>query len=84
VAHLLAHDPIRELPIYRDGFHAGRDVGLAIAVAAITAERAHQVRLARHPDPGSHMRVYADSGYLFHGSQGWVWRGSVQAPGPSL
>jgi hypothetical protein len=61
VAHLLAHDPIRELPIYRDGFHAGRDVGLAIAVAAITAERAHQVRLARHPDSGSHMRVHADS-----------------------
>ncbi len=57
----LTYDPIRELPIYRDGFSAGRDVGLAIALAAITAERAHQERLARHPDSGSHTcRVYAD------------------------
>jgi hypothetical protein len=56
----LSHDPVRELPIYRDGFHAGRDVGLAIALAAITAERVHQERLARHPDSGSACRVYAD------------------------
>jgi hypothetical protein len=53
VAHLLAHDPIRELPIYRDGFHAGRDVGLAIAVAAITAERAP----TRCDSPGTRTRL---------------------------
>jgi hypothetical protein len=61
----LTHDPIRELPIYRDGFTASRNVGLAIALAAITAERAHQERLARHPDSGSHAcRVYADGALL--------------------
>jgi hypothetical protein len=59
--HILAHDAIRALPIYREGFTAGRDVGLAIALAAITAERAHQERLASRPDSGSPAcRVYAD------------------------
>jgi hypothetical protein len=57
----LRHDPVQDLPIYRDGFHAGRDVGLAIALAAITAEGAHRERLATHPDSGSHTcRVYAE------------------------
>jgi hypothetical protein len=40
VKHILAYDPIREPPIYGDGFTAGRDVGVANALAAITAERA--------------------------------------------
>jgi hypothetical protein len=61
VAHILAHDPARELPIYLDGFHAGQDVGLRIALDALTAERVHQDQLARHPDSGSPAcRVYAD------------------------
>ena len=42
MAHILAPDPARELPIYLDGFHAGRDVGLRIALDAITAESARQ------------------------------------------
>ena len=55
------HD-IRSLPIYRDGFSAGQDVGLAIALDAITAERGHQERLGSQPDhPGSPAcRVYAN------------------------
>jgi hypothetical protein len=65
MAHILAHDPARKLLLHRDGFSAGRDVGLAIALAAITAERADQERLARHPDSGSHTcRVYADGALL--------------------
>jgi hypothetical protein len=61
MAHTLAHDSARELRIYIDGFHAGCDIGLAIALAAITAEHAHQERVARHPDSGSPAcRVYAD------------------------
>ena len=50
----------REHPAYRDGHTAGVDVGLVIALTAISAERAHQERLARHPDSGSACRVYAD------------------------
>jgi hypothetical protein len=61
MANSLTHDPARALPLYRDGFSAGRDVGLAIALAAITAERVHQERLARDPDARSPAcRVYAD------------------------
>jgi hypothetical protein len=61
MANSLTHDPARELPLYLDGFSAGRDVGLAIALAANTAERAHQERLARRPDSGSPAcRVYAE------------------------
>ena len=37
---------IRELPLYLAGFSAGRDVGLAIALAALTAERGRQETMA--------------------------------------
>jgi hypothetical protein len=52
MANSLAHDSARALPLYRDGFSAGRDVGLAIALAAITAERAtrNDSPLAGTPD----------------------------------
>jgi hypothetical protein len=54
MAHILAHDPLRELPIYRQGFDAGRDVGLRLALDALTAERVHQDELAAaEPDSGS-------------------------------
>jgi len=57
----LIHEPIAKLALWQDGYARGRDVGLAIALAALTAERAHQERLARHPDSGSQAcRVYAD------------------------
>jgi hypothetical protein len=57
----LTYDPVRDLPIYRHGFAAGRDVGLAIALAAITAECVHQERLGTQPDGGSPAcRVYAN------------------------
>jgi hypothetical protein len=57
----LTYDPIRALPIYRAGFAAGQDVGLRLALNAITAERGHQERLATHPDAGSPAcRVYAN------------------------
>jgi hypothetical protein len=42
VAHILAQDPARELPLYIDGFHAGQDVGLMIALNAIVAEQTRQ------------------------------------------
>jgi len=61
MAHILAHDPIRVLPIYRDGFNAGQDLGLRIALDAITAERIRQERL----DSGSQAcRVYAEGALL--------------------
>jgi hypothetical protein len=44
----LTHDPIRELPIYLDGFHAGRDVGLMVALNVIVAEQTNQDDAARH------------------------------------
>jgi hypothetical protein len=47
----LIHQPIARLPIWQDGFARGRDVGLAIALTAITAERGHQEQLAaQHPE----------------------------------
>jgi hypothetical protein len=53
-----SHD-IRRLPIYIDGFNAGRDTGLAIAMHAITRERVHQQQLAdRASEQGRY--VYAD------------------------
>jgi hypothetical protein len=42
VAHILAHDPARELPLYIDGFNAGQDVGLMVALNAIVAEMVRQ------------------------------------------
>jgi hypothetical protein len=53
---------IRALPIYRDGVQHGTDIGLAIALDAITAERGHQERLgSQQGHPGSPAcRVYAN------------------------
>jgi len=48
---------IRSLPLYLAGFSAGQDVGLAIALHAVTSERAWQERLTAGPDA---CRVYAD------------------------
>jgi hypothetical protein len=42
----LIHEPIAKLPIYRLGFTRGRAVGLAIALAALTAERGRQEQMA--------------------------------------
>jgi hypothetical protein len=54
------HD-VRRLPIYRDGLAAGTDIGLRIALDALTNERARQERLGSSPDSGSPAcRVYAD------------------------
>ena len=36
----------RLLPLYIDGFHAGQDVGIVIAMHAITRERVHQQQMA--------------------------------------
>ena len=55
----LIHEPIRKLPLWLDGFARGRDVGLAIAMHAITRERVHQQQMAdgaREQGP----YVYAD------------------------
>jgi hypothetical protein len=52
---------IRRLPIYLDGLTAGTDLGLVIALNAITAERIHQERIGTEPDAGSPAcRMYAD------------------------
>lgn len=52
---------IAALPLYQLGFAAGQDVGLAIALCAITSERAYQERLDDRDDSGSPAaRVYAD------------------------
>jgi hypothetical protein len=40
----LTQDPIRALPIYRQGFEAGQDVGLMVALNVIVAE------MTRHDD----------------------------------
>jgi hypothetical protein len=48
---------IRALPIYQLAFSAGIDLGLAIALHAITDERSHQERLT---DGSPTCRVYAD------------------------
>jgi hypothetical protein len=46
MAPSLIHEPIAKLPIYRDGFARGRDVGLRLALDALTAERGRQERMA--------------------------------------
>ena len=48
----ITHD-IRELPIYRDAFNAGVDVGLAYALTALTTERRRQHQLGANTDSGS-------------------------------
>jgi hypothetical protein len=56
---------IRQLPIYKAGLSAGQDIGLRIALDAITAERGRQERLGSSPDSGSPAcRVYADGALL--------------------
>jgi hypothetical protein len=40
--NILANSPIRQLPIYRDGYAAGVDVGLVYALNLIVAEMARQ------------------------------------------
>jgi hypothetical protein len=42
MAHILAHDPARQLPLYPQGFAAGRDVGLRIGLETIVAELARE------------------------------------------
>ena len=65
MAHILAHDPARELPLYIDGFHAGHDVGLMVALNAIVAEMTRQedaAVVARRNDPrqgDEHTHEYA-------------------------
>jgi hypothetical protein len=54
---------VASLPVYQDGMSAGVDVGLAIAMTAITNERIHQERMASRTDSGSPAAaciVYAD------------------------
>jgi hypothetical protein len=61
MAPSLIHEPIRKLPLWQDGFARGLDVGLVIALSAITSERAHQEQLGDRDDAGSPAaRVYAD------------------------
>jgi hypothetical protein len=42
----LIHEPIAKLPIYQDGFRRGTDLGLRLALDALTAERGRQEQMA--------------------------------------
>jgi hypothetical protein len=42
----LIHEPIAKLALWQDGFARGLDVGHAIALAALTAERGRQEQMA--------------------------------------
>lgn len=44
---------VTALPIYRQGFGAGVDVGLRLALDALTLERIYQEQLATDPDSRS-------------------------------
>jgi hypothetical protein len=58
---------IRQLPIYRDAFTAGVDVGLAYALTALTTERRRQHQLGANTDSGSLTAAcitYADGALL--------------------
>jgi hypothetical protein len=44
----LIHEPIAKLALWQDGYARGRDVGLAIALAALTAERGRQETMAAY------------------------------------
>jgi hypothetical protein len=59
MAPSLIHEPIAKLPIYRDGFARGRDVGLRLALDALTAERGRQEQLAAQHPESSLTYVYA-------------------------
>jgi hypothetical protein len=56
----------RELPIYRDGLAVGTDIGLRLALDAITLERIHQDQLATDQESGTSAacRAYADGRLL--------------------
>jgi hypothetical protein len=55
----LIHEPIRKLPLCQDGFAHGQDVGLRLALDALTAERGRQEQHAiQHPE-SSLTYVYA-------------------------
>jgi hypothetical protein len=51
---------IRQLPIYRAGLYAGQDIGLRIALDALTGERGRPERLGGSPA----CRVYAEGALL--------------------
>ena len=55
----LIHEPIRKLPLWLDGFAHGRDVGLRVALDALTAERGRQEQLATQHPEASLTYVYA-------------------------
>jgi hypothetical protein len=59
MAHILAHDHARELPLYIDGFHAGHDVGLMVALNAIVAEmvRQNDAAIVAAVDPRQHVET---------------------------
>jgi hypothetical protein len=62
---IIPHD-IRSLPIYVDGVAAGTDIGLRLALDALTLERIYQDQLATDPESGSSAacRAYADGRLL--------------------
>jgi hypothetical protein len=55
--NILTHDPVRDLPIYRDGFTAGQNVGLRVALEVLVAAGT----IGPGPD-GSGSSWYARSG----------------------
>jgi hypothetical protein len=62
----LIQEPIRKLPLWQDGYARGRDVGLAIALAALTAERGRQETMAAHRVKRERGRyVYAEGVLLY-------------------
>jgi len=48
MAPSLIHQPIAALPLYQLGFSRGRDVGLRLALDALTAERGRQETMAAY------------------------------------
>jgi hypothetical protein len=65
---------IRALPIYVEGFNAGQDTGLRIALDAITAERIRQTHMqathdAASPAAARHEYAAAPSGRRVEGDR---------------
>ena len=57
---ILAHGPVRELPIYQAGVAAGVDIGPRLALDALTAELGRQEQLAAlRPESTTITYVYA-------------------------
>jgi hypothetical protein len=50
--HIITHN-IASLPLYQDGFAAGQDTGLRLALDQLTQERLRQERLLARLWPGS-------------------------------